>query len=157
MCRRSVHGAPNWPSVRAFVPPSAQTIRNCCAPSSCATTRNCSSLRPEPTPMSQSMAWLMLVIAGLLDVGWAISMKYTEGYTRAGWSIVSLVLLVAFVVLLGRALKVLEVGVAYSVWTGIGAAGTVVVGVALFGETLSAMKMIGIALVLTGIVALKLA
>ncbi|MET4478410.1 multidrug efflux SMR transporter [Bradyrhizobium sp. F1.13.3] len=107
--------------------------------------------------MSQSMAWLMLVIAGLLDVGWAISMKYAEGYTRSGWSVVSLVLLVAFVVLLGRALKVLEVGVAYSVWTGIGAAGTFVMGVALFGEALSAMKLAGIALVLMGIVALKLA
>ncbi|MCK1334114.1 multidrug efflux SMR transporter [Bradyrhizobium sp. CW9] len=107
--------------------------------------------------MSQSMAWLMLVIAGALDAGWAISMKYAEGYTRAGWSVVSLVLLVAFVVLLGRALKVLEVGVAYSVWTGIGAAGTVVMGVVLFGEALSAMKIAGILLVLTGIAALKLA
>ncbi|PSO17276.1 multidrug efflux SMR transporter [Bradyrhizobium sp. MOS003] len=107
--------------------------------------------------MSPSLAWLMLVIAGVLDVGWAISMKYAEGYTRPGWSMASLVLLAAFVVLLGRALKVLEVGVAYSVWTGIGAAGTFIVGVALFGETLSAMKMIGIALVLTGIAALKLA
>lgn len=106
--------------------------------------------------MSQSMAWLMLVIAGLLDVGWAISMKYAEGYTRVAWSIVSLVLLAAFV-LLGRALKVLEVGVAYSVWTGIGAAGTFAMGVVLFGETLSAMKLAGIALVLMGIVALKLA
>ncbi|MGO4506518.1 multidrug efflux SMR transporter [Bradyrhizobium sp. MOS001] len=107
--------------------------------------------------MSQSMAWLMLVIAGALDVGWAISMKYAEGYTRAGWSIVSLVLLAAFVFLLGRALQVLEVGVAYSVWTGIGAAGTFLLGVVLFGETLSAMKLAGIALVLMGIAALKLA
>ena len=107
--------------------------------------------------MSQSLAWLMLVIAGALDVGWAISMKYAEGYTRLGWSLVSIVLLVAFVVLLGRALKVLEVGVAYSVWTGIGAAGTFIMGVVLFGESLSAMKLAGIALVLMGIVALKLA
>lgn len=61
----------------------------------------------------------MLVIAGVLDVGWAISMKYAEGYTRPGWSFASLALLAAFVFLLGRALKVLEVGVAYSVWTGI--------------------------------------
>ncbi|MCA1372262.1 MULTISPECIES: multidrug efflux SMR transporter [unclassified Bradyrhizobium] len=107
--------------------------------------------------MSQSFAWLMLVIAGLLDVGWAIAMKYAEGYTRAGWTIASLVLLAAFVFLLGRALKVLEVGVAYSVWTGIGAAGTFLMGVVLFGESLSAMKLAGIALVLIGIVALKLA
>ena len=107
--------------------------------------------------MSQSMAWLMLVIAGALDIGWAIAMKYAEGYPRAGWSIASLVLLAAFVFLLGRALQVLEVGVAYSVWTGIGAAGTFLLGVVLFGETLSAMKLAGIALVLMGIAALKLA
>lgn len=107
--------------------------------------------------MSPSSAWAMLVIAGLLDVGWAIAMKYAEGYTRAGWSIVSLALLAAFVLLLGRALKVLEVGVAYSVWTGIGAAGTFIMGVVLFGESLSVMKLAGIALVLLGIVALKLA
>ncbi len=107
--------------------------------------------------MSQSMAWLMLVIPGRPDVGWAISMKCADGYTRTGWSIASLVLLAAFVFLLGRALKVLEVGVAYSVWTGIGAAGTFLMGVVLFGETLSAMKLAGIALVLMGIVALKLA
>lgn len=107
--------------------------------------------------MSPSLAWAMLVIAGLLDVGWAIAMKYAEGYTRPGWSVASLVLLAAFVFLLGRALKVLEVGVAYSVWTGIGAAGTFLMGVVLFGESLSAMKLAGIALVLMGIVALKLA
>jgi len=99
----------------------------------------------------------MLVIAGALDVGWAISMKYAEGYSRLGWSTASLVLLAAFVFLLGRALKVLEIGIAYSVWTGIGAAGTFLMGVLLFGETLSAMKLAGIALVLMGIVALKLA
>ncbi|MDA9531766.1 DMT family transporter [Bradyrhizobium sp. CCBAU 25338] len=107
--------------------------------------------------MSPSLAWAMLVLAGLLDVGWAIAMKNAEGYTRPGWSVASLVLLAAFVFLLGRALKVLEVGVAYSVWTGIGAAGTFLMGVVLFGESLSAMKLAGIALVLMGIVALKLA
>jgi quaternary ammonium compound-resistance protein SugE len=107
--------------------------------------------------MSPQLAWLALVTAGVLDVGWAISMKYAEGYTRPGWSIISLALLAAFVVLLGRALQVLEVGVAYTVWTGIGAAGTLLMGVVLFGETLSAMKIAGIMLVIMGIVALKLA
>ena len=105
--------------------------------------------------MSPPLAWLML--AGAIDVGWAISMKYADGYTRVGWSMVSLALLAAFVFLLGRALKVLEVGVAYSVWTGIGAAGTFLMGVVLFGETLSAMKIAGIVLVLMGIAALKMA
>jgi quaternary ammonium compound-resistance protein SugE len=107
--------------------------------------------------MSPSLAWLTLLVAGLLDVAWAISIKYTEGYTRAGWSLVSLALLAAFVFLLGRALQVLQVGTAYAVWTGIGAVGTVVMGVLLFGETLNALKICGIALVLAGIVALKAA
>ena len=84
-------------------------------------------------------------------------MKYAEGYTRLGWSILSLALLAAFVFLLGRALQVLEVGVAYAVWTGIGAAGTLIMGVALFGETLNPAKIAGIVLVMTGIVALKFA
>lgn len=107
--------------------------------------------------MSPQVAWIALVAAGLLDVGWAISMKYAEGYTRPGWSIVSLVQLAAFVYLLGRALQVLEIGVAYSVWTGIGAAGTLVMGIWLFGEALSALKVAGIVLIISGIVALKFA
>ena len=107
--------------------------------------------------MSKSFAWLTLLLAGVLDVAWAVSMKYAEGYTRLGWSILSLALLAAFVFLLGRALQVLEVGVAYAVWTGIGAAGTLIMGVALFGETLHPAKIAGIALVMTGIVALKFA
>ena len=107
--------------------------------------------------MSHSIAWIALVIAGLLDVGWAISMKYAEGYTRLGWTLVSLLLLAAFVFLLGRALQVLGVGIAYTVWTGIGAVGTLTMGVLLFNEALNPMKVAGIALVLVGIAALKFA
>jgi quaternary ammonium compound-resistance protein SugE len=107
--------------------------------------------------MSPELAWLALVTAGLLDVGWAVAMKYAEGYTRLGWSIASLVLLAAFVFLLGRALQVLEIGIAYTAWTGIGAAGTLTMGVLLFGETLSPVKIAGIVLVLIGIAALKFA
>jgi len=107
--------------------------------------------------MAPQLAWIVLVTAGLLDVGWAISMKYAEGYTRLGWSIVSLLLLAAFVYLLGRALQVLEIGVAYTVWTGIGAVGTLTMGVLLFGEALNPMKIAGIVLVLIGIAALKFA
>ncbi|QOZ25723.1 multidrug efflux SMR transporter [Bradyrhizobium sp. CCBAU 51753] len=107
--------------------------------------------------MSHSIAWIALVVAGLLDVGWAISMKYAEGYTRLGWTLVSLLLLAAFVFLLGRALQVLGVGVAYTVWTGIGAVGTLTMGVLLFNEALNPMKIAGIALVLFGIAALKIA
>ncbi|GAA4130347.1 DMT family transporter [Aminobacter aganoensis] len=107
--------------------------------------------------MSQGFAWTLLVIAGVLDVAWAVSMKYAEGYTRPGWSVVSVLLLAAFVYLLGKVLEALPVGTAYAVWTGIGAAGTVVMGVALFGEQLSPLRLGGIAAVLAGIAMLKLA
>jgi quaternary ammonium compound-resistance protein SugE len=107
--------------------------------------------------MSQSLAWTALVAAGLLDVAWAIAMKYADGYTRLGWSIVSLLLLAGFVFLLGRALQALPVGTAYAVWTGIGAIGTLLMGVVLFGESLNALRLAGIALVLIGIIMLRLA
>lgn len=107
--------------------------------------------------MSQGMAWLLLVVSGLLDVAWAVSMKYAEGYTRPGWSLISLLLLAAFVYLLGRVLAVLLVGSAYAVWTGIGAAGTVLLGVLLFGESLSPARIGGVVLVVLGIVLLKTA
>ncbi len=107
--------------------------------------------------MSPQTAWVALVTAGLLDVGWAIAMKYADGYTRLGWSVVSLVLLATFVFLLGRALQVLEIGVAYTVWTGIGAVGTLTMGVLLFGEALNPVKIAGIVLVMAGIVVLKMA
>jgi quaternary ammonium compound-resistance protein SugE len=111
----------------------------------------------EEQIMSVTMAWLALLAAGLLDVAWAVSMKYAEGYTRLGWTLLSLALLAAFVFLLGRCLTVLPVGTAYAVWTGIGAAGTVLMGVLLFGETLEPLRLGGVALVVTGIVALKMA
>ena len=107
--------------------------------------------------MTPQIAWIALVTAGLLDVGWAVSMKYAEGYTRLGWSIVSLALLGSFVVLLGRALQVLPVGTAYAVWTGIGAVGTLLLGAVLFGEVLTPLRIGGIAFVLIGIVMLKFA
>ncbi|MES2055285.1 MAG: multidrug efflux SMR transporter [Pseudomonadota bacterium] len=103
------------------------------------------------------MAWVMLVTAGLLDIAWAVSMKYAAGYSRLGWSLVSFLLLTAFVYLLGRALAVLPVGTAYAVWTGIGAAGTALLGIWLFGESISLWRFGGILLVLAGIALLKLA
>lgn len=107
--------------------------------------------------MSTTMAWVLLGVAGLLDVAWAIAMKYADGYTRLGWSIVSLVLLMAFVFLLGRSLQVLPVGTAYVVWTGIGAIGTAFAGIMLFGESMEVARLGGIALVAIGIAVLKLA
>ncbi len=106
--------------------------------------------------MSRTAAWIALAVAGLVDVAWAISMKKAQGYANLGWSLVSLALLAAFVFLLGRALQVLPLGPAYAVWTGIGAVGTVLAGVVLFGEALNPVRLAGIALVLAGIVVLKL-
>jgi len=107
--------------------------------------------------MGQGLAWTLLVIAGALDVAWAVSMKYAEGYTRLGWTVASVLLLAAFVYLLGKVLEVLPVGTAYAVWTGLGAAGTVIMGVVLFGETLGPLKLGGVVVVLAGIAMLKLA
>jgi quaternary ammonium compound-resistance protein SugE len=106
--------------------------------------------------MSQGLAWLLLLLSGLFDIAWAVSMKYAQGYTRPGWTVLSLVLLAGFVLLLGRALRVLPVGTAYAVWTGIGAVGTVLLGIVLFGESASVARIGGITLVLAGIVLLKL-
>jgi quaternary ammonium compound-resistance protein SugE len=106
--------------------------------------------------VSRTVAWSALLTAGVLDVLWAVSMKYADGYSKLGWSVLSLLLLAAFVFLLGRSLQVLPVGTAYAVWTGIGAVGTVFMGVALFGESLDAVRIGCIALVLLGIVGLKL-
>ena len=106
--------------------------------------------------MSQNAAWAALLAAGVLDVLWAVSMKYAAGYTRLGWSLLSLLLLASFVILLGRSLEVVPVGTAYAVWTGIGAVGTVVAGIVLFGESLDATRVGCIALVAVGIIGLKL-
>lgn len=107
--------------------------------------------------MTHGFAWALLIIAGFLDVLWAVSMKYAEGYTRLGWSIISLALLAGFVFLLGRSLQVLPIGTAYAVWTGVGAVGTVLMGVALFGESLDPLRLSAIGLVVAGIAILKIA
>lgn len=107
--------------------------------------------------MSQSTAWILLIIAGGLDVLWAVSMKYAAGYTRLGWSLASLGLLAAFVFLLGRSLKVLPIGTAYAVWTGVGAAGSFLMGVVLFDEVVNSMRLCGVGLIIFGIILLKLA
>ena len=105
--------------------------------------------------MSGGTAWIMLIAAGVIDVAWALSMKLSDGYTRPGWTVVSLIALGAFVWLLGRALTALPVGVAYAVWTGIGAAGTVLIGSVLFGESITPLKLGGIGLIVGGIVLLR--
>jgi quaternary ammonium compound-resistance protein SugE len=107
--------------------------------------------------MKPTTAWTLLIIAGGIDVAWATTMKLSEGYTRPGWTLLSLVSLAAFVFLLGRALTALPVGSAYAVWTGIGAAGTVLVGAMLFSEALTPMRLAGVALIVVGIMVLRYA
>ena len=103
------------------------------------------------------MNWAMLVVAGLFEVGWAIGLKYTEGFTRLWptvWTVLSMIISLG---LLGVAMKTLPVGTAYSVWVGVGAIGTVILGIVLLGEPASVARMISVALILAGIVGLKLA
>lgn len=106
--------------------------------------------------MTSSIAWILLIISGLLDVAWAVSIKYADGYSRPGWSVLSLGLLASFVYLLGRSLEALPVGTAYAVWTGIGAVGTTALGVFLFQEPVNAIRLCSIFLVIAGIAGLKL-
>lgn len=102
------------------------------------------------------MAWGILFIAGLMEIGWAIGLKYTEGFTRLVPSTLTLVSMVASVVLLGLSLKTLPVGTAYAVWTGIGTVGTALLGIWLFGEPATALRLACIGLIVAGIIGLKL-
>jgi len=103
------------------------------------------------------MAWLLLVIAGLLEVGWAIGLKYTEGFTRL-WPTVGTVLAMTLSVgLLGVAMKSLPVGTAYAIWVGVGAVGTAALGMVLFGEAATVGRLVSLGLIVAGIVGLKLA
>lgn len=102
------------------------------------------------------MAWVILVVAGLFEVGWAIGLKYTEGSSRAwptAWTVLAMVISLW---LLGIAMQSLPVGTAYSVWVGVGAVGTVILGIVLLGEPVSAARILSVALVVAGIVGLKL-
>lgn len=103
------------------------------------------------------MAWIILVIAGLLEVGWAVGLKYTEGFTRLWPSVVTIAAMIVSLWLLGVAMKSLPVGTAYSVWVGVGAVGTVALGIVLLGEPANGGRLISITLIIAGIVGLKLA
>ena len=101
------------------------------------------------------MAWFYLAIAGLLEVGWAIGLKYTEGFSKLVPSALTIAAMVASVFLLGLALRELPVGTGYAVWTGIGTVGTALLGIALFGEPATALRIGCIALIVAGIGGLK--
>lgn len=103
------------------------------------------------------MAWIILVVAGIFEVGWAIGLKYTAGFTRLWPTVGTVLAMVISLWLLGVAMKSLPVGTAYSVWVGVGAAGTVALGIVLLGEPANAARLISVALIIAGIVGLKLA
>jgi quaternary ammonium compound-resistance protein SugE len=102
------------------------------------------------------LAWILLVVAGLLEIGWAIGLKYTDGFTRPLPSLLTGLSMVASVGLLGLALRTLPVGTAYAVWTGIGTIGTAFLGIVLFGEPATAARLACIGLIVLGILGLKL-
>jgi quaternary ammonium compound-resistance protein SugE len=102
------------------------------------------------------MAWIILIIAGLFEIGWAVGLKYTEGFTRivpTGLTVVSMIISLG---LLGLALRTLPLGTAYAIWTGVGTVGTALLGIALFGEPAQVMRLLCIGLIVAGIVGLKL-
>ncbi|CAN7424406.1 quaternary ammonium compound efflux SMR transporter SugE [Pararhizobium sp. LjRoot235] len=102
------------------------------------------------------MAWVILFLAGLLEIGWAIGLKYTDGFTRLVPTVLTATSMVASVVLLGIAVRTLPLGTAYAVWTGVGTVGTVTLGIVLFAEPATAIRLGCISLIIAGIAGLKL-
>lgn len=103
------------------------------------------------------MPWLLLLIAGLFEIGWAVGLKYTDGFTRPVPTVLTVGCMAASLWLLALALKTLPLGTAYAVWTGVGTVGAAVMGVALFGETVDPLRLACIGLIVAGIIGLKLA
>lgn len=106
--------------------------------------------------LTPALAWLVLLIAGLCEIGWAVGLKYTDGFSRLWPSVGTLLAMVLSVLLLGWALKALPLGTAYAVWTGIGAVGTAILGIVLFGESAAVARLVCIGLIVAGILGLKL-
>jgi quaternary ammonium compound-resistance protein SugE len=103
------------------------------------------------------MAWTCLIIAGLLEIGWAIGLKYTEGFSRLWPSALTIGAMIASFALLAQALKTIPVGTGYAVWTGIGAAGTAIIGMAFLGESREVLRIVCIVLIVAGVLGLKFA
>ncbi len=102
------------------------------------------------------MSWFLLFLAGLFEIGWAIGLKYTEGFSKPLPTILTVAAMVASIVLLGMALRTLPLGTAYAIWTGIGTVGTVILGIVLFAEPATALRLGCIGLIVAGIAGLKL-
>ena len=103
------------------------------------------------------MAWLILFLAGLFEVGWAVGLKYTDGFTRLWPTLATAVSMAISLWLLGIAMKSLPLGTSYAVWVGVGTVGTVILGIVLFNEPVNALRLISVGLILAGIIGLKLA
>ena len=103
------------------------------------------------------MNWVILVLAGLFEIGWAIGLKYTDGFTRLWPTVGTVVAMAISLGLLGIAMKSLPVGTAYAVWVGVGAVGTAILGIVLLGEPANAGRMVSLGLIVAGIIGLKLA
>jgi quaternary ammonium compound-resistance protein SugE len=103
-----------------------------------------------------AMAWLILLVAGLLEIGWAVGLKYTDGFTRPGPTAATVIAMALSMGLLGVAMRTLPVGTAYAVWTGIGTLGTVLLGIVLFGDSTELPRLLCIAMIAGGIIGLKL-
>ena len=102
------------------------------------------------------MAWIYLFIAGLFEIGWAIGLKYTDGYTKLVPTVLTVGAMIASVITLGLALKEIPIGTGYAVWTGIGTVGTAILGIILFHEPATALRLMCIGLIIAGIVGLKM-
>lgn len=103
------------------------------------------------------MPWVILVLAGLFEIGWAVGLKYSEGFTRLWPSIGTVAAMIVSLGLLGIAMRSLPVGTAYAIWVGVGAVGTVILGIVLFDEPLNALRVGSVTLIIAGLVGLKLA
>lgn len=103
------------------------------------------------------MVWFVLVLAGLLEVGWAIGLKYTEGFTRLWPTVGTVGSMIISIALLGIAMKSLPVGTAYAIWVGVGAVGTAILGIVLFGDSANIWRLVSLGLIVAGIIGLKLA
>ena len=106
--------------------------------------------------MSSALAWALLVVAGLFEVAWAVGLKYTQGFTRPIATTLTVAAMVVSMGLLGVVARQLPIGTAYAVWTGIGVFGTAVLGMYLFGESMAPLRLLCLALIITGITGLKL-
>lgn len=110
---------------------------------------------PKLFTRETSMAWIVLLFAGLLEVVWAVGLKYSHGFTRLTPSIITILAIIASMGLLAYAMRDLPVGTAYAIWTGIGAVGTAIVGIIFLGESANMFRLLSLALIITGLIGLK--